>query len=689
MLTRDRINKILTGFLAIILAAALLAGIMPVSAEEIYSQPDAAEETSELVETGLKYYVESAEIGGDTYVDPAETRFESGQINVAAEYYDDPAETRFESGQISAEELNSELYSDNSSGNYQTGTVLLNSSYSRGTTLIDSYMYSDDWFFDDPAERNDILALASMQVTAAVRSESADDYGCTFLKEQLGFSETGVTIIDMEDFYSSNYTWGKKTISKDGKSYNLVLIAIQSLAFDDEEQKNPWRQDFTVNGESTEGEHHAFSTSAEKILDDVAAFSASGNTKYWIVGHSRGGAVANLLAAKLPQKIGASNSGIYTYTFESPATVEAKDTAELESFSADYSYIHNYISSNDFVTKVPFWGMTRYGVEHKLNTEETDAQLTAELNKLGSSAVEVSIPGDTESREKNIIAYLEEKIPSRADYSEVKTDTFTDSSGNELQINYVYQDVFIKLVETIIDVGMGKFTADELKKYAVKLLPSATSLIKGIRNDSYADYWDAANEAQPVILSIDDSIQFTVEELYVLLKLAGPLIIDPNYSPDLSDILNPARIVEGYFKPGIELLEYMLPFIHSHHFDVVAARLHVLAKAACDKEQAQNTVTPAKVVKAANPIRIKVRSKTYKRKQLTSRKTFKIGVTKAKGKVTYTLGKSAKKAGIKVGKKGKVTIPKKCRKGTYKIKVKAKGNAKYKAGTKTVTIKVK
>ena len=100
------------------------------------------------------------------------------------------------------------------------------------------------------------------------------------------------------------------------------------------------------------------------------------------------------------------------------------------------------------------------------------------------------------------------------------------------------------------------------------------------------------------------------------------------------------------------------------------------------------TVT-IKITKAANPLKIKVASKTYKRAKLSKKKTFKIGATKAKGKVTYTRNKKAKKAKIKVTAKGKVTVPKKCKKGTYKITVMAKGNTNYKAGSKTVKIVVK
>ncbi len=106
--------------------------------------------------------------------------------------------------------------------------------------------------------------------------------------------------------------------------------------------------------------------------------------------------------------------------------------------------------------------------------------------------------------------------------------------------------------------------------------------------------------------------------------------------------------------------------------------------------QEKNDQATATGTKAANPMTIKVARKTYSRsKNLKKKKTFSIGVKKAKGSVTYTLSKKAKKAGIKVSKKGKVTVPKKCKKGTYTITVTAKGTDAYESAKKTVKIIVK
>ncbi|MBQ6537452.1 MAG: hypothetical protein IJL75_00940 [Eubacterium sp.] len=94
--------------------------------------------------------------------------------------------------------------------------------------------------------------------------------------------------------------------------------------------------------------------------------------------------------------------------------------------------------------------------------------------------------------------------------------------------------------------------------------------------------------------------------------------------------------------------------------------------------------------KQKNPMTLTVSKKTYSaKKDLKKKKTFNIGVKNAKGKVAYTLSKNAKKAKLSVTSKGKVTVPKKCKKGVYNIKVKAAGNDEYKSAQKTVTITVK
>ncbi len=101
-----------------------------------------------------------------------------------------------------------------------------------------------------------------------------------------------------------------------------------------------------------------------------------------------------------------------------------------------------------------------------------------------------------------------------------------------------------------------------------------------------------------------------------------------------------------------------------------------------------------KINKAKNTLVAKAKTATVKYKAVKKKaqavavkKAFK--VSKAKGKVSYKKAKGNKK--IVVAKNGKVTVKKGLKKGTYKVKVriKAAGNANYKAITKTVTTKIR
>lgn len=106
----------------------------------------------------------------------------------------------------------------------------------------------------------------------------------------------------------------------------------------------------------------------------------------------------------------------------------------------------------------------------------------------------------------------------------------------------------------------------------------------------------------------------------------------------------------------------------------------------------QSGAGTGKTVKTSNkktkqPMKVSPGTKKFSAAKLKKKgRTFKISVKKAKGKVTY---KSSNKKYVKVTSKGKVTVKKKTPKGTYKITVRARGNKKYKSGSRTIKIKVK
>lgn len=124
------------------------------------------------------------------------------------------------------------------------------------------------------------------------------------------------------------------------------------------------------------------------------------------------------------------------------------------------------------------------------------------------------------------------------------------------------------------------------------------------------------------------------------------------------------------------------------HITDTKTPISTLLKKYTDITKAYTQKQSGSSAKKANPLRLKVSSKTYQQKKLKKAASFQIGAS-GKGTLTYTLNAKAKAAKLKVSKTGAVTVPKKCKKGTFKITVKAAGNSGYKAATKDVTIRVK
>ena len=460
------------------------------------------------------------------------------------------------------------------------GTYEGYSTYAAGETFADSFYYRDDWFQAEPSQANPALALLSMQLTAAAVDGTEDGFGAALL-QKLGFAERGFAGFGTEDPEDCAYTWGKKPLG----DCTLVVVAVQSYALDAAAKEKGWTQNFLVNGEAAEGEHFGLARAAEKVLDGIASLGGDGKVKYWITGHSRGGALANLIAAKLPAalaKRGAVNEGVYAYTFEAPAV-----TSPALAAAADYSYIHNYLCSDDPVPMIPVWGMVRYGVDHELKTEQTDAGLQAELARLGCAAAELDVPDSTE-RAAELVAALEQRIsfgseggPARSDYSKAREDTFTDENGAETTLSYSYQAVFAKLMSMIFGgelagLSLGALTDDEEKLHTAVLgLADAVISEAGQGGDAAAPQYDAAAEAVLALVNaaVGSEISLSRTEAYALLRLLGPLVIDLDYEPSGDE----GTDTYGYIGPLMGLGMLLDGFTYSHHFDTVLARLKVLA----------------------------------------------------------------------------------------------------------------
>ena len=431
-------------------------------------------------------------------------------------------------------------------------------------TISDTFYYSDDWFSDDPSAENKELALASMQLVASCVYPDDSGMGAALLKN-MGFEEVGFSGFDSSDPDDCAYTWAKKAVG----DTTLVAVIIRSVNTEPEMRNKVWKQNFTVNdpdGAEPSGEHYAYAKAVDLVADDVAALAGDGAATFWIAGQSRGGGIANVLAARLPEKL--PDAKVFGYTFEAPATVDADAAGSIK-------YIHNYVCSDDIVTKIPFWGMTRYGVTHDLKTKETDEGLEEALAALGSDAAGMKARIVTEDVTARLAENCEARVPSRAEYSAEHTDKWTDADGKAHEVTYSYQDTFVRLMDLVFRNDSSVSLLGGLASKKGDLEGAIGYLTDGVKkeaggSDPAADYWEATKGLYAVLGDVagEDTLPISEEDLYKLVRFAAPVLIS---------------IPEDGGEPDTELLTdvigYSRELIYSHQFDTIIARLKILAPA--------------------------------------------------------------------------------------------------------------
>lgn len=142
------------------------------------------------------------------------------------------------------------------------------------------------------------------------------------------------------------------------KEYTLIAVAVRGGGYFSE-----WGGNFNVG---STGFHTGFDLAKEQTLTFINNYikdhNISGDIKLWIVGFSRAGATANMVAGAINSgysfpNVSLNNRDIFCYTFEAPQGV-----LRGQANKADHSNIHNVVNLNDPVPMVAFsaWDFQRY-----------------------------------------------------------------------------------------------------------------------------------------------------------------------------------------------------------------------------------------------------------------------------------------------------------------------------------------
>lgn len=214
-----------------------------------------------------------------------------------------------------------------------------------------------------------------------------ESYSLSTLKG-MGFSEANIRNYyyrdeqRVRDNDTCAYTLAYKTIKRNGKTVPLVMVLVRGTAANAE-----WVSNANVsNSNQTLDDYHEgfllaaseIEVSLRKLMKDCEAESLDmSDAVYFVTGHSRGAAVANLVGAWLSGSDQSKTNDVFTYTFAAPKTV-----SKAQMGSKLYQNIFNIVNPEDVVAYVPLskWGYSRYGRTMTLPSRSNSSNYNSELS---------------------------------------------------------------------------------------------------------------------------------------------------------------------------------------------------------------------------------------------------------------------------------------------------------------------
>ena len=257
-----------------------------------------------------------------------------------------------------------------------------------GHRVVSDVSWDDEWFFGDAHAYNAELAHTCAVLSAVANAESAYyQQGSTspaYAEQafaQLGFDDVCTAsyryrsevldevlgVIDGTDVAA--YTLAtKRIVSRETGAEKILTVVVVRGSYGSEWLSNiKIEGDPEVSGIADDADHLGFTLAANEIVADLEARAGELGTDvertYLFCGHSRGGAIANLLASYVDGAAGGSHvlataEDVRAYTFATPNSTSSDDAR-----SSRYDNIFNVLNPSDLVPQLPLsgWGYERYG----------------------------------------------------------------------------------------------------------------------------------------------------------------------------------------------------------------------------------------------------------------------------------------------------------------------------------------
>ena len=360
------------------------------------------------------------------------------------------------------------LYFSGIKGKYVDGNVGVPFLVSKEGNLIGKselpFYYSDEFFTKSACSYNHKLAVMSLGMSMSAFTRKA--YGDKPVRSLLSAIGCEQKFIKTKKFDtaeptddSCGYAFGIKKLP-DG-SY-LVPVIIRSHKYGGE-----WVSNAHVFDESCPDFPFGFKTSADKVYDALSGYISrpelSGKRiKIWISGFSRGGAVANLLGARLSLESGIEKDNIFVYTFATPNTVRKNALVFTDN-------IFNIVSETDAVPRMPLasWGYCRYGTDlflpckSRCGEEAFSVRLEAMRSAFSGLCTQIGIdhieyaPLDEQEKALDLFFdYLDDLVP--------QADSYAGGGYQSLIMDYMK--------------GVVSKSKTELKRFVYFMLPDKKEL---------------------------------------------------------------------------------------------------------------------------------------------------------------------------------------------------------------------
>lgn len=449
--------------------------------------------------------------------------FTTEQVSVSDRYH------VIENGYNNEYDLQEGIFGYNYSKDGQKGTV---------------YFYSDGYFADSPTIYNPSLATMSLALANAASNAGGTDfndllpngsYSNAFRNAMMLLSDIGIQDKDIfvnEGFQakptaeSIGMIMGAKEIEIDGKEYILIPIAVRGGGYESE-----WANNVMLNGS---GEASGFSGAATQVMEhienyintntsfDISKALKNGRVKFWVVGFSRGGAVANITAKRLTDIYGETGNSIYGYSFEAAkGGTDAEEIHESWTYNGIYSNLHNVINPSDLVPTIPpsQMGFKRYGVDHY--APGTDAGEITTTSYTTASGLTVTTHADNKAYgagDENYTAQRTEMKKHLAilDDSLIFYDYFSLAAMNYL--GALSGSDLIGELENGTDFTAGEWLNaffEDLTSWAADGTYELGDLNNGGYNGDYRDFYSSNSEfAGQKLVTVEEALEYFMELIY-------------------------------------------------------------------------------------------------------------------------------------------------------------------------------